>query len=59
MKLAIVEGVRPTLMPEGTEIERKILGESFDIRWYGLIKPEEYKITIRTAPPRVSVRIRR
>lgn len=46
MNLAIVEGVRPTLMPEGTEIERKILGTSFDIKWYGLIKPEEYKTVL-------------
>lgn len=46
MKLAIVEGVRPTLMPEGAEIECKILGPSFDIKRYGLIKPEEYKTVL-------------
>lgn len=46
MKLAIIEGVRPTLMPEGAEIERKILGLSFDIKRYGLIKPEEYKTVL-------------
>lgn len=46
MKLAIVEGVRPTLMPEGAEIERKILGPRFDIKRYGLIKSEEYKTVL-------------
>lgn len=42
MKVAIIEGIRPTLMPEGPDIERKILGRDVDVNWYGLIKTEEY-----------------
>lgn len=43
MKVAIVEGVRPTLMPEGPLIERKVLGPKVKIKWHGLIKPQDYR----------------
>jgi D-3-phosphoglycerate dehydrogenase len=42
MKVAVVEGIRPTLMPEGPQIERRILGQDVEVNWYGLIKPKEY-----------------
>jgi len=43
MKIAIIEGKRPTLMPEGPEIERRIFGPDAEIRWYGSLKSGEYK----------------
>ncbi|MFH0771704.1 MAG: C-terminal binding protein [Candidatus Omnitrophota bacterium] len=43
MKVAIIEGKRPSLMPEGPEIEKQILGADADIKCYGLLCPEEYK----------------
>ena len=46
MKIAIIEGTRPTLMPEGMKIEEKILGSKVEIRWYGVLKSEEYAISL-------------
>lgn len=43
MKVAIIEGRRPTLMPEGPEVEHQILGSDIEIKCYGLLRPEEYK----------------
>lgn len=47
MKVAIIEGIRPTLMPEGPQIEREILGAGIGVNWYGLIKSEEYTSVLR------------
>ena len=47
MKVAIIEGIRPTLMPEGPQIEREILGAGIGVNWYGLIKSEEYTLVLR------------
>ena len=47
MKVAIIEGIRPTLMPEGPQIEREILGAGIGVNWYGLIKFEEYTSVLR------------
>ena len=43
MKVTIVEGIWTTLMPEGPEIERSILGSDIDITRHGLLKPDQYK----------------
>lgn len=46
MKVAIVEGLCPTLMPEGPVIERRILGPNSDINIYSLLKPKDYKFAL-------------
>ncbi len=43
MKVAIIEGKRPTLMPEGPAIERGILGKHVHIKNCGVVKREDYK----------------
>lgn len=43
MKVAIIEGKRPTLMPEGPEIELGIFGPDVEIKWYGSLGQEGYK----------------
>jgi D-3-phosphoglycerate dehydrogenase len=49
MKLVIVEGVRPTLMPEGPAIEREVVGAGVDVEWYGLIRPDQYAAALGQA----------
>ena len=41
MKVLIIEGSRHTLMPEGPEIERRVLGSEVDVEWYGVVSAEE------------------
>lgn len=42
MRVAILEGSCPTLMPEGPVVERKILGSGVDIRMGGSLRPKQY-----------------
>ncbi|MDD4910380.1 MAG: C-terminal binding protein [Candidatus Omnitrophica bacterium] len=49
MKAAIVEGLCPTLMPEGPIIERKILGPDVNITMYGSLQPEDYAPALEDA----------
>lgn len=46
MKVAIIEGKRPTLMSEGPEVEHQILGPNIEIKWYGLLQPKEYELAL-------------
>lgn len=46
MKIAIIEGERPTLMPEGPQIEREILGPGAEIKCHGEVKPGEYSAVL-------------
>ena len=48
MKVTIIEGRRPTLMPEGPDIERDILGRNVEIKCYGMLDGrEEYDSALR------------
>lgn len=49
MKVAIIEGRRPTLMPEGPRIERAILGRAAKIKCYGVVKPQDCKRVLEDA----------
>lgn len=42
MKIAIIEGKRPSLLPEGPVLEKKILGNSADISCYGDFPVEKF-----------------
>lgn len=46
MKVAIIEGKRPTLMPEGPRIESRILGDAAEINWYGVFQGDECKAAL-------------
>lgn len=48
-KVVIIEGKRPTLMPEGPSIERDILGQDVNIECYGVIKTGDLKAILEDA----------
>lgn len=48
MKVAIIEGRRPTLMPKGPDIERDVLGPDVEIKCYGVLDDlEEYDSALK------------
>lgn len=49
MKIVIIEGQRPTLMPEGPSIERAVLGRGTRVKRYGTIKRSEYDRILQDA----------
>lgn len=49
MKVVIIEGRRASLMPEGPQIERRILGSDIEVKRFGLLKAEEYKAVLEDA----------
>jgi len=46
MRIAIIEGKRPTLMPEGPKIEREVLGPGAEIVCHGEVRPEDYSAVL-------------
>lgn len=49
MRLVIVEGVRPTLMPEGPGIERDTVGSDVQVEWYGMLRRDQYQAVLGDA----------
>jgi len=49
MKVCIVEGQRQSLMPNGPDLERNILGDGFEVNWYSVIPQTDWPCVLGEA----------